>query len=256
MRFSRICNRVSKHCLTAQRAELMGSGIYYALLASLPAQDSLLQAKFTPLSRQAFRKRLSMLTPEDAALFTRIADILAWNRLGPERTEEQYRATVRQLLADLDSETLREIVTERMEVRSILAALRRRAGGEAAPSEADSATLYFGNITGRIARHWQEPGLGLANVYPWVVETDRQLRAGNYYAVEKLVLDWLWRRLPHYLLHHAFDFEAVVVYALRWDLVERWVRYEPEAAKTQFDTLLNHALKTLPEGVSHAETRH
>ena len=98
--------------------------------------------------------------------------------------------------------------------------------------------------------------MGLAGQYPWVIETDRQIRAGNYYAVEKLVLDWLWRRLPQHLLHHTFDFEAVVIYALRWDLVERWVRYEPEAAKTQFSTLLDHALKTLPEGVFNDQTRH
>ena len=234
----------------------MNGGSYYTLLASLPGQDSLFQAKFTPLSRQAFRKRLTMLSPEDGALFTRIADILAWNRLGPERTEERYRADVLRLLADIDSKTLREIIIERMEVRSILAAQRRRAAGEAAPSEAESARLYFGNITGRIARHWQEPGMGLAGQYPWVIETDRQIRAGNYYAVEKLVLDWLWRRLPQHLLHHTFDFEAVVIYALRWDLVERWVRYEPEAAKTQFSTLLDHALKTLPEGVFNDQTRH
>lgn len=41
---------------------------------------------------------------------------------------------------------------------------------------------------------------------------------------------------------HDFDFEAVALYVVRWDLLERWTRYDAEAAAARFSTLVADAL--------------
>jgi hypothetical protein len=58
---------------------------------------------------------------------------------------------------------------------------------------------------------------------------------------------------------HHFDFEAVVLYVLRWNLVDRLARHDPVAATERFKTLLVRGLElydgaaTAPgsEGITH-----
>jgi hypothetical protein len=38
---------------------------------------------------------------------------------------------------------------------------------------------------------------------------------------------------------HYFDFEAVVIYLMRWSLVDRWTRYKGEVAVERFRNLVD-----------------
>ena len=41
---------------------------------------------------------------------------------------------------------------------------------------------------------------------------------------------------------HQFDFEAVVIYVVKWSIVERWGRYNSAGAARRFEELTESAL--------------
>ena len=60
--------------------------------------------------------------------------------------------------------------------------------------------------------------------------------------LERLLLDVVWRDLERRSEGHEFDFEAVLLYCLRWEVIARWTRYTSEAATTRFDHLVREGL--------------
>jgi hypothetical protein len=66
---------------------------------------------------------------------------------------------------------------------------------------------------------------------------------GDPLGLERLLLGAVWTHLERIGAGHEFDFEAVVVYVTRWDLVARWTHYDADAALTRFDALLETALE-------------
>ena len=68
------------------------------------------------------------------------------------------------------------------------------------------------------------------------------LVAGASVELERLLLDVVWRDLERRSEGHEFDFEAVLLYCLRWEVIARWTRYTSEAATTRFDHLVREGL--------------
>ncbi|MBS1202674.1 MAG: hypothetical protein H6R22_1183, partial [Chromatiaceae bacterium] len=115
----------------------------------------------------------------------------------------------------------------RMEMRTLLAAQRWRRWGEARPP---GAGWGYGRWVAQIERYWQEPGFRLERVFPWVTESERLLRADDSLGLERLNLSVNWAHLDRMSEGHWFDFEAVVLYVLRWDLIARWTGQDKDAA--------------------------
>ena len=55
---------------------------------------------------------------------------------------------------------------------------------------------------------------------------------------EKALLQLVWTYLSRKTEGHYFDFEAVVLYAQRWDVIHRWSMYEAADAAKRFDELM------------------
>ena len=51
-----------------------------------------------------------------------------------------------------------------------------------------------------------------------------------------------WKNVSRQAGEHEFDFEAVVIYVLKWDIVDRWVRYNGEEAAKRFEELTRAGL--------------
>ena len=68
------------------------------------------------------------------------------------------------------------------------------------------------------------------------------MQEGDTIALERLVLDEADKRLRRLAGEHLFDFEAVVIYVLQWSMVDRWSRYNSEAAVRRFDDLTESGL--------------
>jgi hypothetical protein len=213
---------------------------YVTLIAGLPSPESLHQARQPPLSRLKLERRLKALTPEDARVLQAVEDAIDWRRFDLATTEQQVIARGHRALSLVTSDSLRKIIRDRLELRTFLAALRRRFRGEAAPS---SGTRWgFGRWVSHIERNWSDPGFRLDTPHPWIRDADRMIREGDATTLERLLLERSYRSLQRYSATHVFDLEAVVIYVLKWNIVDRATRYNRVAATNRFAELIESGL--------------
>jgi len=158
-----------------------------------------------------------------------------------ERGDDEIIARARAALPALENEFARELIVWRLELRTVSAALRRRHRGQAAPSAHDS--WGYGRWVGHIRRHWSEPQFRLERVYPWLPEARTLLEAGDTLGMERLLLSVNWEHLDRVAVGHEFDFEAVLIYSLRWDLVARWTGYDAGGAAARFEEMLEAGMQ-------------
>lgn len=213
---------------------------YLTLLTSLPAHGPLFGAKQTPLSRLRLEMRLRWLEPEDAEDLAKFEALIAWKDQRFEIDDEALVRQAEQGIAEIHNDFVRELVIWRLEMRTLVAALRHRHAGGLAPSE--RRRWGFGRWVPLIRRHWGEPHFRLERVFPWLPEAKRLLERDDALGLERLLLGTVWAHLERIGAEHTFDFEAVVAYVACWDLVARWTRYDADAALERFDHLVEAGL--------------
>lgn len=153
----------------------------------------------------------------------------------------------RRLVPGIAHPFVRDLVTWRLELRTLMAALRRRRRGDPAPVD---DRWGFGRWLGQIRRNWGESGFRLEGAFPWLPEANRLMDAGDAVGLERLLLVTNWNHLERISDGHHFDFEAVVIYVMRWDLVARWTSYEGEQAARRFDALVAAGMKGVDASVA------
>lgn len=213
---------------------------YIMLISGLPRPEALFLAKRPPLSRLKLDRRLRVLAPEDAEVLRLVEHVLDWAALPSTLSEAQIVARARAAMEKIDNETVRSLLRDRLEIRTCVAALRRRHRGEQAP--APGTVWGYGRWVRHIARNWTEPAFRLDGVFPWLREADKLLSAGDTMALQRLVFDQAWTNLRRHAGEHAFDFEAVVIYVLEWDIVDSLVKYDSEVASERFQELTEAGL--------------
>lgn len=214
---------------------------YVQLITSLPGHGPLFRATQTPLSRINLRQRLKLLEPEDKVVMHRVADLLDWHRHHIERSDAEIVQQARAFIPQFDNDFVRELVEWRLQARTLVAALRLRRQGKEAPGA--KVPWGYGRWLPTIRKRWHEPHFGLEKVFPWIIEAREHLDNGNPYALERLLLGMFWDHLDRLSEGHEFDFEAVLIYVMRWDLVARWVGYQGEDAVIRFYEIVEDALK-------------
>lgn len=215
---------------------------YIALIASLPSSERLFRSKQPPLSRLRLERRLSALTPTDRATLSAIEGTLSWSAYDMDATGADAIARTKALLPKLESETLRAIVMERMELRATIAALRLRARGI-------TPTTAWGpsRLTRHILANWSDPTFKLDRHMPWLQKVVTLLEADDPLGLERHILEVTFRQLQRHAGRHSFDFEAVVIYVLKWNIFDRWARADARAATSRFESLAQDALGAFSE---------
>ena len=217
---------------------------YVTLMASLPA-IRFLSDKAPPINGARLAERLKALAPADAVLVQRLTRIVSWRFIDVAQDDAAFLAEAEALLADLDSPTLAAALRERLEMRTVVAALRRRHAGEDAPPK--GVRWGFGRHVERLRTGWGQPDFGLAAFYPWLPAAREALEAGNAVALERLLLETAWNQQARHAFGHEFDLEAAAFYLLRWSMADRWARYDADAAQARFRDLLDKALVDAPQ---------
>ena len=217
----------------------MADNAYFTLLTSLPHIDSLFSSQITPISRFQLDKRLSMLTSDDQKRLVTIENLLHWDHLGDDVDEKALIRQAERARATLGSQALRDLIDWRLDIRTVVAALRMKHAGQPAPSE---AKWSYGSRYAYIRGHWSSPTLGLGGAFPWIPRVNEYLRTGKCVELEKVLLQAVWDHLDHMAMKHRNDFEAVVIYVLRWNLVARWTAYDTEKAHIRFQDLIKKSL--------------
>jgi hypothetical protein len=219
---------------------------YVMLICSLPHHGPLFAATRPPLSRIRLNQCVAQLEQTDRADHEIVARLLDWSRHTIDRKDADIVRDARSLIPCLSSPFARELVEWRLEFRSAVAALRRRQKGESRPPP--SPDWGYGRWIPTISAHWTEPALGIGRVFPWIDEARTLLVKGASVELERLLLGVVWRDLERRSEGHEFDFEAVLLYCLRWEVVARWTRYTAEAATTRFDHLVRQGLADVDLG--------
>lgn len=218
----------------------MGSKRYYMLMASLPALAPLFSEKQTPISRRRLVKRLTMLEPDDARELAAMEDLMHWHRLPFERTDREIVESAERIVPLIRSPLLREVAQWRIELRTVVAALRRRAAGEPAPTTTEK--WGYGRWVQTIIRNWAKLDFALSSALPWVEEFRQLIEREDALGVERAIGSFVWQYLSRAATGHYFDFEAVALYVLRWDVIHRWTVYDGQEAQKRFNEMLEEGL--------------
>jgi hypothetical protein len=212
---------------------------YFTLMASLPPLPRFDRALRLPINRERLEARLAWLTPADALSVRQAEQFLEWQRQPIERTDAQTVAQYSALMREARPAALRRMIEFRFGLRVVMAALRRRRREQARPGA--------GKIWGAgpwlkpIERNWSDPDFRLAAQHPWLPQARALLERGETFALERLLMGVVWDHLGEIGRGHYFDLDAVLVYAFRWDLLDRWLRYRPDAAAARVGNLVSEA---------------
>lgn len=208
---------------------------YYTLHASLPALPPFHKAKVLPISRERLEMRLGMLAAEDAEVVEQTWSYFEYERQPMDRTDVEMVAFYKQFMREVTQPTLRAIMDFGMSQRTIVAALRRRQRGLPAPHP---GLLWGGGAyVGHIERHWSHADFHLTPVFPWVPEARRFLESNEILALERKLKDLNWNFLDRLVDGQYFTFDAVLIYLVKWGLLNQWLLHDEETATERFKTL-------------------
>jgi len=216
---------------------------YFTLIASLPALPHFASAERPPINRERLDQRLKMLEEDDRKVVDQAEGFIAWQRQPATRTD----AEVVEYFARLESlnlpGSLRRTMRFRMDMRTIFAAMRRRARGNGRPPQPWGAGAWVRTIE----RHWDHPDFQLQAVYPWLPEARQLLESGQSLQLEKMLMEEVWKQLNEISETHAFGLEEILAYLFKWDIVQRWTLNNEEAARSRIQALAEDALGSYAE---------
>ncbi len=209
---------------------------YVTLIASLPHLPHFTQAERLPITRKRLRERLGMLSPEDFDLVQRASQFLAWQRQPAGRRDAEMVASYRRLQELIEHSRLWPLFEFPINVRTIMAALRRRQLGLPRPQPGEPWGV--GPWADRLPRFWDHPDFNLTAVFPWIREARSYLNNGAALDLERFLLDLIWRHVERVAPGHDFSLQTVLGYLFKWDITDLWLAREAEAASRRFEALL------------------
>lgn len=213
---------------------------YYTLIASLPPLKKFDQAERLPINMERLKERLTMLWPEDAKVVDSVASFIIWNRLPIERSDKDMFDTYKQLMKTIDNPVIKEMINLRIDIRTIVVALRRRYRGFPAPK---SGELWgVGRWVQHIEKYWDDQNLRLTAVYPWILQVREYIENRDSLGLERLQMNQVWYGVDRLANKNYFGIDVVLSYLFKWDMMQRWLANNVDAARIRFDELLSEAM--------------
>lgn len=211
---------------------------YFTVVASLPHLPYFADAERLPLSRLRLEQRLRMLDDNETRQIYLAERLVGWRLSSTAKFISGAKAIdrINRSLQDISEPVLREFVEYRLDMQTLIAALRIRQSQRTAPS---AGTWGMGDYVKRIEANWDAPDFRLSHVYPWVLEADRLITAANAVALDRLLMDVVWRHLSRLADTNPFGFEPIVAYVFQWDILQAWLLRDTDAAKHHFKKLID-----------------
>lgn len=215
-------------------------GSRHLVLASLPHVPRFDRARRLPIGRETLASRFALLPPADAREIALAASFLAWQRHPAERSDAEVIRESERVTASAGTAGLRRLVAFRLGLRTLVAALRRRALGRPAPRRGERWGV--GPWVAHVERRYGEADFGLQHRLPWLPVVRALLERGDAIGVERVLFGLVWAELDRLAGADPFSFDAVLAYAFKWDLVDRWLRQDVAIAARRLDALAQEAL--------------
>ena len=201
---------------------------YYTLIASLPHLPPHYDVERLPISRSALSARLRLLREDDQFVLRQLVDFLAWDRQPFDRTDEEVVSEYDRLQEEIRHKLVLQIIDLRINVRTLVGALRRRRDESGPP-------IGVGPLVEPIRRAWSKPHFGLERQFPWIVEFEEHLKSGEAMSAQRVLFDYTWTTWRRMAADFTFSFEAVLLYIARWSIVDRWTSCDAEVGRNRFD---------------------
>jgi hypothetical protein len=210
-------------------------------MVSLPRHSRNYNVKQTPISRIQLENRIKLLPDQERTILYMLEKIVwnSWFDHSASFTDTLMSAN--KLLAG-QHPFIDEIIYWYFDLRSLLVALRMRNAKQPVPE--NTRDCWFTRWSMLLTVNWNEPDFGLKNVYPWILDVNTRLVNNESDILEETLLKQLWKHLDSVEKRHYFDFEAVIIYLLRWDIVNYWSQFDEAAAIKRFNDMTSVALKT------------
>jgi hypothetical protein len=209
---------------------------YYTVVASLPHLPYFAVADRLPLSRLRLEQRLRMLDAEENRQILQAEFLAGWRlppgKLGGSHIAAHYRTA----LQSITQPVLREFVEYRLDIQTVVAALRLRQA-KRDPQQYPGA-WGIGRWVKPIEAHWDAPDFRLGTVYPWVLEANNALAAADAMALDRLLMETVWKKLSRLGDSRPFGFEAITAFVFKWDILQAWLQRDAAAAKQRFQVLI------------------
>ena len=205
------------------------------LITSLPALPPHFEVDRNPVPWTRFKDRLEMLHDDDSAVLERLIDFLDWDRQPLDRTDEDVVAHYERLMPTIGNRLIRQLVDDRMEVRTILSGLRRRKAGLPPPVGLEPWAT-------EIRRNWSHPDFRLHVRHPWVPRFRELTDQGDVLEAERLQLSTAWTHWSRLAVQYHFTFESVILSLARWELIDRWTSRDAARGRERFEQLIAETL--------------
>lgn len=214
---------------------------YAMLMASLPPHPlSMWNLKNKPVSRLHLERRLTLLTESDRQQLAEIESVLHWSKMSIESSDAQIAAEAKRVIQAINRPLLKQVIIWRLELRTIMSAIRRRKLGGEVPAK--NELWGYGQVVPIIRNNWQANDFSLSHRFAWVNQANTLFIEDQSVELEKLLLNLSWEHYTDLGQCHYFDFEALVIYVLRWNIVQRWAQCDEQEAMRQFESLVNQGL--------------
>ena len=210
---------------------------YYTVVASLPFLPYFAHAERLPLTRLRLEQRLRMLEAHETRQIYQAEKLAGWRLSAEKLSSRNFLPNVTKVLQSIEQPVLRDYVEYRLEIQTILAALRIR---HAQPDFSQNPEIWGnGRWVNHIEAHWDVPDFRLGSIYPWVLEASKLIAAAKIVELERLLMDTVWRRLCQLADDNPFGFEAITAFVFKWDILQSWLIHDAAAAKQRFQKLMD-----------------
>lgn len=177
-----------------------------------------------------------MLEEDDAQQLDTLSRVMMWNQVPIDVTDEGVVAMAESVNREIQSSLLREVAIWRIELRTVVAAIRRRAAGKPAPTR--DQVWGYGRWVRQLVDNWSQTDFGLSGPMPWITDFNERIEKMDALGFERALLHLVWTYLSRKAEGHYFDFEAVVLYVERWDVTRRWTLHNSTEAARRFEELM------------------
>ncbi len=210
---------------------------YYTVVASLPHLPYFANAERLPLSRLRLEQRLRMLDADESGQIFQAELLVGWRLpLGKFRSSGNIAAHYKTALQIIDQPVLREFVEYRLDMQTVIAALRIRQAG--LDPQQYPGTWGIGRWVKHIEAHWDAADFHLRTVYPWLPDAANYLATANAIALDRLLMETVWRKLSRVGDVNPFGFGAITAFVFKWDILQAWLLRDANAAKQRFQILI------------------
>lgn len=211
---------------------------YYTVACSLPRMNAHFQIQETPISRVQLEKRLKLLPAEQYTLALTVESLVWTSWFMPQQSVAQLRQVMQNVMST-QSDFVHNTLMWFFDLRSIFAALRMRNAKKEPPENPQDYWITRWNH--KLLRNWNELDFGLKSVYPWLPKIAADIARKDTVAVEEFLLSYIWKYLSVLETGHYFDFEAIIIYLLRWNIIHYWSQFNNDSALKQLNEL-SHSL--------------